>query len=198
MFQKAPSFETNSLRQQQFQNNQRTIQCVISTVLYCTVQYNTVMYCTVQYSRVQYCTVQYSTIQYSTVQYCTVLYSTVQYNTVLYCTVLYCTVQYSTVLYCTVQYSTVLYSTIQYNTVLTCCNTDTPATQIQFSSPHDWLTQQQPCTLNCRFNGQDELQALSYLYEKGWDGFWMRLYFTTKPWKNFLDATLSKWRRTSL
>ena len=49
---------------------------------------------------------------------------------------------------------------------VTYCNTGTPATHIQFSSPHDWLIQQQPCTLNCRFNGQNELEALSYLYEK--------------------------------
>ena len=44
-------------------------------------------------------------------------------------------------------------------TLVTHCNTDTPATEVQFSSPQDWLIQQQPCALNCRWNGQDELQA---------------------------------------
>jgi len=45
--------------------------------------------------------------------------------------------------------------------------------------------------LNCRFNGNDELEVLYQLYEKGWDGLWMHLYFTAQPW-SFLDATLKK------
>ena len=59
---------------------------------------------------------------------------------------------------------------------------NTPATEIQFSSPHDRVIHQQPCTMNCRLYGQDELKALCYLYEKGWDGIWMYLYFTAQPW----------------
>ena len=55
--------------------------------------------------------------------------------------------------------------------------------------------------MNCHLYGQDELKALYYLYEKGWDGFWMHLYFTAQPW-SFLGAThkkqLSKWRQTSV
>ena len=45
-------------------------------------------------------------------------------------------------------------------------NKNTPATEIQFPSPHDRVIQQQSCTLNCRINGYDELKALYYLYEK--------------------------------